>query len=72
VIGKDRLRRVPQAIGRHARSRLRPVWPPIGTVRLGGLNRIEPISRNYGFNRGTPVDPHYIEAFLQRHALSPE
>jgi SAM-dependent methyltransferase len=46
------------------------VWPPVGTVRFGGLNRVEPISRDYGFERGTPVDRHYIEMFLERHAHS--
>ena len=51
---------------------MRPVWPPVGTVRRLGLRRTEPISRAYGFDRGTPVDRHYIEAFLQRHAPSPD
>jgi SAM-dependent methyltransferase len=29
--------------------------------------RMAPLSRQYGYDRGTPVDRHYIEAFLRRH-----
>src|SRR5215212_5387857 len=43
-------------------------WPPVGGVRLGSLKRTRPISRNYGWERGTPVDRFYIEAFLTTHA----
>ena len=37
-------------------------------VRFGSLRRTEPVSRQFGFDRGLPVDRHYIEAFLCRHA----
>ncbi|QUT05678.1 methyltransferase domain-containing protein [Sphingobium phenoxybenzoativorans] len=30
--------------------------------------RSEPLSRNFGFDRGTPIDRHYIELFLGSHA----
>jgi len=43
-------------------------WPPVGGVRLGSLKRTRPISRNYGWERGTPVDRFYIERFLSAHA----
>jgi SAM-dependent methyltransferase len=39
-----------------------------GRVDLGSLRRLTPISRSWGFDRGTPVDRIYIEAFLARHA----
>jgi len=39
--------------------------PPPGEVDLGSLRRLEPISRHYGFDRGSPVDRHYIESFLE-------
>jgi glycosyltransferase involved in cell wall biosynthesis/peptidoglycan/xylan/chitin deacetylase (PgdA/CDA1 family) len=39
-----------------------------GAVDLGDLRRVEPVSRQFGFDRGQPVDRHYIEAFLSRHA----
>jgi len=42
--------------------------PPVGFVRFGSLRRLSPISREYGFDRGMPIDPHYIETFLARHA----
>src|SRR4051795_13191549 len=52
------------------RAKLRRLaqWPPVGGVRLGSLKRTRPISRNYGWERGTPVDRFYIDAFLAKHA----
>ena len=35
---------------------------------LGDLRRVTPIDSGFGQGRGKPVDRHYIEAFLQRHA----
>jgi len=32
------------------------------------LKRTEPVSRKFGFDRGTPIDRYYIEAFLKTHA----
>jgi SAM-dependent methyltransferase len=42
--------------------------PKRGEVDFGDLRRLTPISRQWGFDRGLPVDRHYIEAFLRRHA----
>jgi SAM-dependent methyltransferase len=42
--------------------------PPVGRLHLGDFRRTEPISRWWGYDRGTPVDRHYIESFLKRHA----
>lgn len=36
--------------------------------RWGGLRRLQPISGKFGFDRGTPVDRHYTDAFLAVHA----
>jgi SAM-dependent methyltransferase len=36
-------------------------------VRLGSLRRVKPISREWGFDRGLPVDRYYIEKFLATH-----
>jgi hypothetical protein len=36
-------------------------------VRWGSFRRLAPQSQLFGFDRGTPVDRHYIEAFLARH-----
>jgi len=35
---------------------------------LGDLRRVTPIDSGFGLGRGKPVDRHYIEDFLQRHA----
>lgn len=43
-------------------------WPPVGHVRFGSLRRLRPISREWGFDRGRPVDRYYIERFLASHA----
>lgn len=45
--------------------------PPVGTVRFGDFRRLDPISREYGFDRGLPVDRYYIEKFLssQKHLI---
>ena len=49
-----------------------PPWqrsgrPPVGRVRFGSLRRLTPISRNFGWERGGPIDRYYIEEFLARH-----
>lgn len=46
--------------------RLRPgtAHIPIGQMQFGNLRRLEPISRRFGYDRGTPIDRHYIEGFL--------
>lgn len=43
-------------------------WPPVGWVRLGSMRRLTPISRRWGFDRGSAIDRYYIEKFLTRHA----
>jgi peptidoglycan/xylan/chitin deacetylase (PgdA/CDA1 family)/glycosyltransferase involved in cell wall biosynthesis len=37
-------------------------------VDWGDLRRTSPVSREWGYDRGTPVDRPYIERFLQAHA----
>jgi SAM-dependent methyltransferase len=42
---------------------------PLRKVRdFGQLSRVTPISRDFGWTRGTPIDRYYIEQFLSRHA----
>jgi hypothetical protein len=41
---------------------------PIGGVDFGDLRRLEPLSKEWGYDRGSPIDRYYIEAFLARHA----
>jgi SAM-dependent methyltransferase len=44
-----------------------PQYAP-GTVRWGSLRRTAPLSRAWGYDRGTPIDRVYIEQFLSAHA----
>lgn len=37
-------------------------------VNFGDFGTTEPIDRDFGFNRGLPIDRYYIESFLQRKA----
>ena len=48
--------------------RLLSRWPPVGKVRFGSLRRVTPISEEFGFDRGLPIDRYYIEQFLGEHA----
>jgi hypothetical protein len=53
-------------IGPRATVRLRTLirgdeWP-----RWGNLRRTVPFSSTYGFERGTPIDRHYLHAFLEK------
>lgn len=59
-------RLVPGALRRRAALAL--LDPPVGDVDLGDLGRLTPISDQWGFDRGTPIDRHYIEEFLSAHA----
>lgn len=57
-----------------ARRVLAPIWrrfrqrPPVGTIDFGDLRRKRPISGDFGSERGTTIDRHYIEGFLAEHA----
>jgi SAM-dependent methyltransferase len=37
-------------------------------ARLGPLERLDPLDDRWGYSRGTPVDRHYVDGFLERHA----
>jgi SAM-dependent methyltransferase len=60
------LRRLRKKLARGVRHVTR--WPPVGAVDLGDLGRTTPISRIWGFDRGTPVDRYYIERFMEARA----
>jgi peptidoglycan/xylan/chitin deacetylase (PgdA/CDA1 family)/SAM-dependent methyltransferase len=38
------------------------------SIDFGDLKRTTPVARNWGYERGTPIDRHYIERFLEAHA----
>lgn len=46
-------------------KRYRRVFRP---ALLGTLRRTTPLSTRWGWDRGTPIDRYYIEAFLREHA----
>jgi SAM-dependent methyltransferase len=65
--GRRQLRRLiataPAPIGR------RRLWtPPPGTIDFGDFGRTEPVSVDFGFDRGLPIDRYFVEGFLARNA----
>lgn len=50
------------------RSRWNETHNSFGTINFGNLRRVTPVSLEFGFDRGLPVDRYYIEGFLVRHA----
>ena len=40
----------------------------VAPVRWSDLARVAPFSRSWGFDRGLPIDRHYIRHFLEQHA----
>jgi SAM-dependent methyltransferase len=57
---------VPVSLRRRlARATLRPA---VGRIDFGGLRRLQPVSREWGSERGQPVDRYYIERFLDARA----
>ena len=45
----------------------RLVNPGVGGESFGSLRRVLPLSDQFGFDRGQPVDRYYIDRFLDRH-----
>lgn len=41
---------------------------PLEPLDYGDLRRLTPVDSEFGLGRGKPVDRHYIEDFLRRHA----
>jgi SAM-dependent methyltransferase len=39
--------------------------PRVGRVDFGDLRRLTPVSPDWGFDRGTPVDRYYIDCFMR-------
>lgn len=58
---------LPPRVRRILRTVMRRTPSP-GRVRMGSLRRVAPLSREFGFDRGLPVDRFYIEAFLADNA----
>ena len=53
-------------MGQHLRDRLkRRLGMPLS---FGDFGKTTPLSRHFGFDRGTPIDRYYIEKFIAMHA----
>ena len=57
---RDFLRDIRRAVQKRTRV------PGVGRLDLGTLDRVTPVSSNWGFDRGQPVDRFFIECFLDR------
>ena len=65
AVARRALAMLPFGLGSRLSGRGQSSAAPLpGNVSMGVLRRLEPLSREYGFDRGTPVDRHYIERFL--------
>jgi len=58
------LSRLPSDEAERLRRRLRRLSRP---ARLGSLRRTTPVSHDFGYDRGMPIDRYYIERFLNDH-----
>jgi hypothetical protein len=66
--------------GQAIRNIVGPRWTTWGRIAMrglgrpnwGNLRRVMPFSATFGFDRGTPIDRHYVDAFMQdrRRAIS--
>jgi SAM-dependent methyltransferase len=52
----------------HAKWQSIHAAPRVGGVRFGSLRRVTPLSREFGYDRGLPIDRYYIERFLSANA----
>lgn len=60
------IRLIPRPLGLLLTQKL---WSPaIGKIRFGDFARTTPISTDFGFDRGEPIDRYYIERALESHA----
>ncbi len=58
---------VQQALSSNGSAATSPL-DKIQPVEWGTLRKLSPVSSNWGFDRGLPVDRYYIESFLAQHA----
>jgi SAM-dependent methyltransferase len=42
-------------------------YPAVGDVDFGQFRHLQPVSKEWGSDRGTPIDRYYIERFLEEH-----
>jgi SAM-dependent methyltransferase len=59
-------RKLPRPVKQLAKG-LRRV-PGSITMKLGRIGSTRPLSKDWGYDRGTPIDRYFIERFLAKHA----
>jgi SAM-dependent methyltransferase len=59
--------RLKRIAGPRATTTLRCLARGYERPRWGNLRRTQPFSSTYGFERGTPIDRHYLHRFLTAH-----
>ncbi|MDE3741495.1 glycosyltransferase [Maribacter polysaccharolyticus] len=59
---KDNIKKL---IPKRILNAIKKTYQTTGKVNLGSLNRTTPISTEFGYDRGGPVDRYYIENFLR-------
>ncbi len=61
---------LPASVQARLRSQIKGTeyCPPTGEIKFGNLRRTTPISQNFGYDRGSPIDRYYIERFLTQQA----
>jgi hypothetical protein len=52
--------RLPSPLQKKFRRLMHPAW-------FGMMHKTTPLSRQWGYDRGTPIDRYYIQQFLQQH-----
>jgi SAM-dependent methyltransferase len=69
LMGFRVVRAFPSSVIRRIQAfRGKPDHIPFGMVRFGDLERLRPVSRHFGADRGAPIDRYYIEKFLAQNA----
>ena len=60
---------LPKPVRRRIMTLLKRLFqrPRVGKADFGNLRRLQPFSRDWGFDRGKPVDRYLIERFLGQH-----
>ncbi len=63
-------RSLPQAVRKilYKRGYMHQYIPPPGTIEWADLERTSPVSSDFGYDRGGPVDRYYIEKFLNNNS----
>lgn len=61
---------LPKTVRRRVVCRARSLIqrPRVGKIAFGDLRCLRPLSKDWGFDRGTPIDRYYIGRFMTRYA----